>query len=613
MTPVYSYLTVTLGRDIGTHYLLDPALEMRVGRGTECQIQLNDPLCSRVHAILRNLGGRWHVRDVDSRNGTFVNDQKIDDSSLADGHYLKIGSTEFQFHQSRQRPTLPGDPDAGVTQSIVARFKMGSDEFDAMSLGAIHTVEQTQDLLLLHQLAIKLLSCSDAQVVLKTALELVLARTKASVVGFLSVSDERSLKPKIVLPEQSRQKVNLSEDLMRLVCDEGHAVWIANQKSADSEKTPTHFSDAQCVPLVRDKRVLGAFHLYLDDGRFRQSHFDFAVSAANIAASALARALHEETMSTDFERLKTTAGGFDELVGESPAMKELKSRIGRVAAAPGCVLIRGESGAGKELVARAVHRLSGRADRPMLSINCAAIPADLMESQLFGHKAGSFTGADRDHVGLFQQADMGTLFLDEIGELTPAGQAKLLRILEGHPFLPVGSNTEVQVDVRLIAATNRDLAAQVREKKFREDLYYRLNVFELIVPPLRERGEDIGRLVDHFLAHFRGVHGRPGLELSAGARSKLISYAWPGNVRQLRNTIDSTVVMAGGPKIEAGDLMLHDVKSGELDTLDIEAWERKLIMEALDRTGGNVPEAAKLLGIGRATLYRKLEQYGIER
>src|SRR5687768_10678666 len=218
MTPVYSYLTVTLGRDIGTHYLLDPALEMRVGRGTECQIQLNDPLCSRVHAILRNLGGRWHVRDVDSRNGTFVNDQKIDDSALADGHYLKIGSTEFQFHQSRQRPTLPGDPDAGVTQSIVARFKMGSDEFDAMSLGAIQTVEQTQDLLLLHQLAIKLLACSDPQVVLRTALELVLARTKASVVGFLSVSDERSLKPKIVLPEHAQQRVNLSEDLMRLVC-----------------------------------------------------------------------------------------------------------------------------------------------------------------------------------------------------------------------------------------------------------------------------------------------------------------------------------------------------------------------------------------------------------
>ena len=611
--PVFSYLTVTLGRDAGTHYLLDPAVETRIGRGTECSVQLTDPLCSRVHVVLRNVAGRWQAHDMGSRNGSYVNDQRIDEAPLSDGAYLKIGSTEFQFHQSNLRPTLPGDPNQGLTQSIVARIQMGSVEFDPAELGAVHTVEQTQDLLLLHQLAIKLLACSDPQVVLRTALELVLARTKASVVGFLWVSDERSLKAKIILPEYAQQKVELNDDLTRLVCEEGHAVWIANQKAGDGEKTTQHYSDAQCVPLVRDKRVLGAFHLYLADGRFRQSHFDFAVSAANIAASALARALHEETMSHDIERLKTSSGSFDELVGESPPMRELKDRIGRIAAAPGCVLIRGESGSGKELVARAVHRLSARADRPLLSINCAAIPAELMESQLFGHKAGAFTGADRDHIGLFQQADLGTLFLDEIGELTPAGQAKLLRILEGHPFLPVGSSTEVQVDVRVLAATNRDLATSAREKKFREDLYYRLNVFELLVPALRERGDDVARLVDHFLVHFRRAHCRPGLELSDAVRAKLLAYAWPGNARQLRNTIDSAVVMAVGPRIEAGDLMLHDVATDEMETLEIAAWERKLIDEALRRTRGNVPEAAKLLGIGRATLYRKLEEYGTPR
>ncbi len=519
MPVVYSYLTVTLGRDIGQNYVLDPDKENRIGRGTECSIQLNDPLCSRVHAIVKNVNGRWEVRDLDSRNGTFVNDRKIDDSTLGEGHYLKLGSTEFQFHQSRMRPTLPGDPNVGVTQSIVARFKMGSKEFDAADLGAIHSVEQTQDLLLLHQLSIKLLSCSDPQQCIRSALELVQGRTKASVVGFLSVGDDRNLRPKIVLPDYAQQRVNLSEDLMRLVCDEGHAVWIANQKNAEAEKAAAHFSDAQCIPLVSGKRVLGAFHLYLEDGRFRQSHFDFAVSAANITAQALARAYYEETLSTDNQRLKEISGS-DELVGESPPMLDLKARIARVASAGGCVLIRGESGSGKELVARAVHRQSARADRPMLSINCAAIPADLIESQLFGHRAGSFTGADRDHDGLFKQADMGTLFLDEIGELTPAGQAKLLRILEGHPFLPVGATTEVQVDVRVIAATNRDLALLARERKFREDLYYRLNVFELHVPPLRERGSDVGRLIDHFLDHFGRAHGRPGIRLSdAAARS----------------------------------------------------------------------------------------------
>jgi two-component system response regulator HydG len=249
----------------------------------------------------------------------------------------------------------------------------------------------------------------------------------------------------------------------------------------------------------------------------------------------------------------------------------------------------------------------------MVSVNCAAIPADLMESQLFGHKAGAFTGADRDHQGFFQQADLGTLFLDEVGELTLEGQAKLLRILEGHPFLPVGATKEISVDVRVIAATNRDLQTYVGQGKFREDLFYRLSVFELFLPPLREREGDIELLVDHFLAHFRRVHGRPGLELSDAARNKLLAYRWPGNVRQLRNVMDSAVVMADGDEIEPSDLALRDTGSDNLDTLAIDKWEQKLIVEALHRTAGSVPDAAKLLGIGRATLYRKIEQYKIER
>ncbi|MEN0111224.1 MAG: sigma-54 dependent transcriptional regulator, partial [Planctomycetota bacterium] len=271
---------------------------------------------------------------------------------------------------------------------------------------------------------------------------------------------------------------------------------------------------------------------------------------------------------------------------------------------------------GKELVARAIHRASRRAERPMVSVNCAAIPAELMESQLFGHKAGSFTGADRDHIGYFQQADLGTLFLDEVGEMTPEGQAKLLRVLEGHPFLPVGATESVTVDVRVLAATNQDLQTYVREGKFREDLYYRLGVFELPLPALRERGEDVGRLVDFFFEHFRAEHGRPGLRMGEAARAALVAYRWPGNVRQLRNVIDSAVVMADGGEIRPDDLALRDAgatKAPAFDTLKIDDWEKKLIVEALARTKGSMPEAAKLLGIGRATLYRKVEQYGIER
>jgi two-component system, NtrC family, response regulator HydG len=450
--------------------------------------------------------------------------------------------------------------------------------------------------------------------VIRDSLDLLRSRTNASVVGFLWVSDEGHLKPKLMIPESAAKQVALSESLTRLVSEEGHAVWTANQRSGDESDRPQDFADAFCVPLVHSGVVLGAMHVYLDQGRFRQSQFEFAISVANITAVALARARHEETLTSSLERLIAASPGYDELVGNCAGMHELKSKLTRMARATGCVLVRGESGTGKELVARAIHRASPRADRPMLTVNCAAIPADIMESQLFGHKAGSFTGAAGDHEGYFQQADLGTLFLDEVGEMTLIGQSKLLRILEGHPFLPVGSSKEVSVDVRVIAATNRDLLSYVREKKFREDLYYRLSVFELVVPPLRDRGEDIGLLVDFFLEHFRQQHGRPGLELSAGARSKLLAYQWPGNVRQLRNVIDSAVVLAMGKSIDEGDLGLQDTGStGELDSLRIDVWEQRLIVEALKRTAGNVPEAAKLLGVGRATIYRKIEEYGIVR
>ena len=368
-----------------------------------------------------------------------------------------------------------------------------------------------------------------------------------------------------------------------------------------------------CVPLVRQGVTLGALHAYLQRGRFRQTDFDFSISLANIMVVALVRARQRTSLETDYRRLMAQSSGHSELIGDCPSMIDLKAKIDRVARTTGCVLIRGESGSGKELVARAIHRASPRADRPMLSVNCAAIPGELMESQLFGHKAGSFTSAERDHTGYFQQADCGTLFLDEIGELTWEGQAKLLRILEGHPFLPVGATQQVTVDVRVIAATNQDLQAYVEQRKFREDLYYRLTVFELNVPPLRNRGTDIELLLNFFFDHFRRQHGRPSLTLSDDARQKLLNYPWPGNVRQLRNVVDSAVVLAAGNEIEPDDLGLRTTGGGELESLRLDFWERKLFTEALRRTSGNVPEAAKLLAIGRATLYRKIEEYGIER
>ncbi len=609
----YAYLTVRQGGRLGTRYLLDAGGENRIGRGEDCTVVVADPLCSRVHTIVQKRSGRWQIRDAESRNGTFVDKQRIDEAVLTPGAVVQIASAEFMFEVSDEPLTVYSPAQPGVKQTLVSDRPITSSDTGQFALHAIRDADQAQQLLLLYQLSIKLLGCDDPEEVIRIVLDLLRDQTRASVVAFLWVDDEGRLKPKLLLPEGEDADVQLSESLTELVSRQGHAVWINKQQAGKNSSSSGDYADALCVPLVRNRTVVGAIHAYLEKGRFGQQDFDFSISLANITAVSLVRAREKTSLESDNRRLRDKLGSQDELIGGSRGMEELKVRIGRLAQANGSVLIRGESGAGKELVARAVHRASPRADRPMLSVNCAAIPAELMESQLFGHKAGAFTGADRDHPGFFQQADSGTLFLDEVGELTLSGQAKLLRILEGHSFLPVGGVQQVKVDVRVIAATNRDLQEFVRERKFREDLYYRLSVFEVCVPPLRERGEDIERLLDHFFDHFRRQHGRPRLGMSDEARARLLGYSWPGNVRQLRNVIDSAVVLAVGNQIDVSDLGLRDAAGETFESLRIDAWERRLIGEALKRTSGGVPEAAKLLGLSRATLYRKIDEYGIQR
>ena len=608
----YTYVTMTAGSRAGKIFSLDPTDENRIGRGTDCDIVISDPLCSRVHAIVVQESDGWWLRDAQSRNGSYVNGQKVESAKLVDGCEMRIGSTEFSFHMTDQPPTASSQENVDITQTIIKDTPVDPSDTGSFALEQLQDSAHAKDLLLLYQLSIRLLGCEQPDEVVRIALELLFERTRASIVGFLWVSDEGQLKPKHVVPQDAGNRVSLSESLTETVCSKRHAAWIANERVGVGDSLD-HYADAICVPLAQDDTVLGAIHVYLERGRFQQNDFEFAISLANILSAALARARRQATLQADHQRLVSKSANFDELIGDSKPMQDLKVKISRVAQATGCVLLHGESGAGKELVARAVHRASTRADRPMLTVNCAAIPQDLMESQLFGHKKGAFTGADNEHVGWFEQADSGTLFLDEVGEMTLDGQAKLLRILEGHPFLPVGGTKAVSVDVRVIAATNRDLAEFVREKKFREDLYYRLSVFELYIPPLRERGDDVTQLIDVFLEHFGTQHGRPSLTISTAALNKLTDYSWPGNVRQLRNVIDSAVVMADGEQIKPNDLGLRDAGADRLESLRIDDWERRLINEALERSKDSVPEAAKLLGIGRATLYRKIEEYGISR
>ncbi len=615
---LYSFLLMTTGDHRDRYTLLEGDDDIQIGRGLDCEIVLNDPMSSRVHAIVYRRGQQWRLRDADSRNGTVVNETKIEDVELEHGCCFRVGSSEFVF---RQEATLPADWDLQtmVNQTVVREVSVQPVDGSGDLLIGSWDEGRLQDLLDLYQLAVRLWSCEDPDDVVRISLELLHGQTRASITGFLWLHDDGQLKPRMVIPAGSEDSVRLSESLTDLVCRQGRAVWINNETSFDDAASLKQFADGLCVPLVHQQVTLGAIHVYRETDRFRDQDFDLALSLARLLAVALARTRQQTRLQVDHQRLVDRTADVDEMIGESLPLRELKSRMERIGQATGCVLIRGESGAGKELVARGVHRCSARADRPMLSVNCAAIAPNLMESQLFGHRKGAFTGADTDHDGWFRQADSGTLFLDEVGELSLEGQAKLLRILEGHTFQPVGSTENITVDVRVIAATNQDLNDYVRAGKFREDLYYRLSVFELYVPSLRDRGDDVGLLVDFFLEHFKRQHGRPTLQLSAAARTCLLDYHWPGNVRQLRNVIDSSVVLAEVEMIEQADLGLRDTltpvagSGSEWTSLNIETWERKLIEEALKRCEGNVPAASGLLGIGRATLYRKIEQFGISK
>ena len=601
-----AFATVIRGSASEKKYELDASQPIRIGRGSGCQILLSDPLSSRTHAIISYEEGFWVASDAESRNGTLVNDRKITSIRLNSGDRIQVGSTELLFELPRdEEDTAPSN------QTVVLEASISVEASGVHSANQLLQGQRSQDMLDLYQLSLVLMRCNSPDEVARTGLDILRVRTKSTAVGFLWVDERGELKPQMTLPAEQQERFRLHKKLTERVCQEARAVWVKD-KLADNGREGG-YADAISIPLMSDSAVLGAIHLYREEGTFEQIHFDFAVSAGNMLAVALESARAQASLSAEHQRLVQRTGDFQELIGQSPEMRRLKDRITRVAKASGCALVRGESGVGKELVARAVHRLSPRKDRPLLCVNCAAIPIELMESQLFGHKRGAFTGADKDHAGLFQQAHTGTLFLDEVGELTLEGQAKLLRILEGHPFMPVGDTKETSVDVRVIAATNRDLRDYVREKKFREDLYYRLSVFELVVPPLRDRGLDIEILTQHFLDHFRSQHGRPNLRLSDKARERLLEYKWPGNVRQLRNVIDSAVVLATGSVIQPSDLSLQDVGVERLESLRIDHWEERLIREALTRTDKNVNDACRLLGVSRATLYRKLEQYSIER
>ena len=353
--------------------------------------------------------------------------------------------------------------------------------------------------------------------------------------------------------------------------------------------------------------------------------FDFVEKPLSLEKTLLVvrNALQRRRLEAENRALRARADRAGKMVGESLIIRQLREQVAMAAPTNGRVLIFGENGTGKELVARTVHALSRRRNQPFVEVNCAAIPEELIESELFGHVKGAFTGAVADRKGKFEAAQNGTIFLDEIGDMSLKTQAKVLRVLQEQVTEPVGSTSRVQVDVRVLAATNKDLLAEIRGGRFREDLYFRLNVIPIFVPPLRERAEDIPLLVEHFVEDFALEYGRSAKTLTRGAMARLQSYRWPGNVRELRNVIERVVIMAPGDEITERELAFlaseppadKPAEDGTAAAVPLytarDRFERDYILRELAHQQGNISRTAEVLGVERSNLYRKMRAFGI--
>jgi transcriptional regulator with GAF, ATPase, and Fis domain len=389
-----------------------------------------------------------------------------------------------------------------------------------------------------------------------------------------------------------------------------------------------------CAPIRRAQKMYGLIHLYSTNPDLvpDPDDLEFTLAVADTVAVALENLISRQELAENLSQVRTEnvqlrerLGVQTDIIGGSKVIKALTEEIARAAATHATVLIRGESGVGKELVARAIHANSPRSDNVFVCLNCAALAETLLASELFGHERGAFTGATERKIGKFEAAHKGTLMLDEIGEMSPSIQAKFLRVLEGHPFERVGGNKPITADVRVIAATNRDLEKDVTEGNFRRDLYFRLHVVEILVPPLRKHFDDIPDLSEHFLRKFNAETGRKIVGFTSAAMQKLLRYQWPGNIRELKNVIERAVVLCRGQIIDVDDLLLtnlttagdeeprqHPANEDEFLPASLADIERRFILATLHHTGWNKSRTATILGIERSTLDRKIRRYALD-
>lgn len=453
------------------------------------------------------------------------------------------------------------------------------------------------------------------------------------------MSDEQQRAAILIVEDDRNQADAVSEALQRVghecvvVTAPRRASAILESRSFDLVITDLMMQDLDGMDILRAVKsinpttevivITGHASIETAVGAIRQGAYDYIEKPLNVEVlrDRVSKALERRRLVAQTKELSAQLDerfGFAGVVGNNPQMRRVVEIARQIAPTNTTVLITGESGTGKELIARAIHNNSPRRHRNFVALNCAALSEGILESELFGHEKGAFTGAAALRRGRFEYADGGTLFLDEVGDMPMSTQIKLLRVLEDGEIMRVGSNDPIRVDVRLISATNRDLNAAIAEKAFREDLYFRLKVVTLALPPLRERAEDIALLADYFMKEFSRQHGKTITALSPAALQALQAYTWPGNVRELRNAVETMVALAQGNTLDVQQLppeipgaVRPGPSAASLGTMTLEEAERQLIANALRATEGNRQEAARRLGIGERTLYRKIKDYGL--
>jgi len=608
--------------------------EISVGRDPSNQLCMSDPSVSRQHCLISGDDAGFKVTDLNSRNGTFVNDLPVGQRPLAHGDSLKVGDYLFIFLLAEDDEAAPVGP---------VRFEEGGPDYDTTVLlrreGALYAAPEKmlaalspRQPRLARELGalLKLGAALDAARDVRALAERLLAAAEEAVPaerGAVLLAGEGDVEPTEVFGWSRRpgEPVVVSRTVAGRALREGVAILNTRvQEGGEADAAPSLVaSQAQsllAVPLLARGRALGLIYLVTGDpeARFDEGHLRFMTAIAGMGAVALGQVRHMAQVEDEARRLRAEIDIEHQMVGESPRMREVYRLIAKVAPSDATVMVRGESGTGKELVARALHLNSPRAARPFVAVNCAALTETLLESELFGHEKGAFTGAVAQKKGKLEAADGGTVFLDEIGEMAPAMQAHLLRVLQEHEFERVGGTRPIKVDIRVIAATNRDLEAAIEDGTFRADLYYRLNVVSLMLPPLRERRDDIPLLASYFAAKCARKCRRRVRGVSPAARAALARYDWPGNVRELENAIERAVVLGADELVLAEDLPESVIDARPPGGAPLKYYEilreskRQLVRRAVVEARGNVAEAARLLGMHPNNLHRLLRNLDLK-